>query len=149
MVNGYIDDPAATAAMFRDGWFYPGDLAVLLAPRRLKLVGRRADVLNLGGAKVACADVEAKILGCTRLRDVAVLQRDDGKGGSPIVVCAVLGRESDLTTLVKTLEPLLEFPFSLRVVAAIPRTPEGKIKRAALLQGLPKEVADRQLSVVI
>lgn len=149
MVRGYVDDADATATMFRNGWFYPGDIALALGSGRLNLVGRRADVLNLGGAKVACADVESKIIARTLLRDVAVLQRNDGSASPPMIVCVVLGKDSDLTALVKILEPLLAFPFAVRVVAEIPRTPEGKIKRAALLQALPKEVASQQLSVAI
>ncbi len=27
--EGYIDDPETTARLFRDGWFYPGDVGVI------------------------------------------------------------------------------------------------------------------------
>ncbi len=37
MVQGYLDDEGLTAAFFRDGWFYPGDLGALGAAGRLTL----------------------------------------------------------------------------------------------------------------
>ena len=49
MVDGDLDDPEATARMFRDGWFYPGDLGVLDGPRRLHVLGRGDEPPNIGG----------------------------------------------------------------------------------------------------
>jgi acyl-coenzyme A synthetase/AMP-(fatty) acid ligase len=37
-----------------------------------------------------------------------------------------------MDTLKATLTPLMPFPFRIRIVTAIPRTPEGKIKRPIL-----------------
>ena len=37
------------ARMFRDGWFYPGDIGLMLGPRSLKLLGRADDLINIGG----------------------------------------------------------------------------------------------------
>ena len=38
MVEGYLDNPEATARSFRDGWFYTGDAGIMVGPRRLKIV---------------------------------------------------------------------------------------------------------------
>ncbi|MCR6736468.1 MAG: fatty acid--CoA ligase family protein [Afipia sp.] len=61
MVAGYVDDPALTAAFFRDGWFYPGDLGVIDAGGALRIVGRVNDVLNAGGMKLNAADLDEVI----------------------------------------------------------------------------------------
>ena len=141
MVAGYLDDAATTAAMFRDGWFHPGDLAAAVAPGRFRLMGRRGDVLNLGGIKVPCAELEAKILSHGKVADVAVLQRNDHSATPPVVVCVVASPELDVPALLRVLKPLIAFPFALRRVPAIPRTAEGKIKRDELRNTLRRELA--------
>lgn len=65
MAKGYIGAPEATAEMFRDGWFYPGDIGELTADGRLKILGRVKDQLNIGGVKFNASDVD------TAVRDVA------------------------------------------------------------------------------
>ena len=49
--GGYLDDPEATARMFRDGWFYPGDIGIVDRRGRLRILGRADDLLNIGGRK--------------------------------------------------------------------------------------------------
>jgi acyl-coenzyme A synthetase/AMP-(fatty) acid ligase len=152
MVTGYVDDEAATAAMFRHGpepaptgelgafpWFYPGDLGIITAPGQVTLAGRRNDVLNVGGSKIAAPDLEAKILAATNLRDVALLQRDptpNQTGPSPIIVCAVLHDHAatNQKQLDSIISPLLAYPFRIYLLDSIPRTPEGKIQRARLYE---------------
>jgi acyl-coenzyme A synthetase/AMP-(fatty) acid ligase len=58
MASGYVDDPAASAAHFRDGWFQPGDLVSLTAEGALVVHGRADDVMNLNGIKIAPAEIE-------------------------------------------------------------------------------------------
>jgi acyl-coenzyme A synthetase/AMP-(fatty) acid ligase len=58
MVEGYLDNPEATARSFRGGWFFTSDAAILLEPGKLKLVGRVDEILNKyrrtqSGAEVA------------------------------------------------------------------------------------------------
>ena len=141
MVAGYAGDPLASATMFRDGWFTPGDIAAIVAPGRLRLTGRREDVVNRGGIKTACADLESGILAVASLVDVAIWQRDNGTASPTIVVCAV-GGGAHLAQLAALIRPIINFPFHLRLVPEIPRTPEGKIKRGVLRQRL--EEADAQ-----
>lgn len=131
MVNGYVDDPVATAAMFRDGWFYPGDLARFVAPGRLQVVGRRGDVLNIGGSKLGCAELEGRILAMTRVDDVALVQRSDS---DPLVyVCVVADDSVSLPDFARAIAPILPFRYTIRrLLYEIPRTAAGKIRRGAL-----------------
>ena len=52
MAEGYLDNPQQTAQRFRDGWFYPGDIARWEPDGVLRLLGRADDVVNLGGFKL-------------------------------------------------------------------------------------------------
>ena len=131
LVAGYLGDPPATAAMFRDGWFTPGDIGALVAPGRLLLTGRRDDVVNRGGIKIACADLESLILAATRLEDVAIWQPDRGTAAPAIIVCAVAATANP-ALLMKLIGPIIDYPFHLSLVPEIPRTSEGKIRRGIL-----------------
>lgn len=56
--ESYMDDPEATSRMYRDGWFYPGDMAVRRADGRIRVLGRTADVINVRGNKRPSAALE-------------------------------------------------------------------------------------------
>ena len=57
----YLDDPEASARMFRDGCFQPGDMAVRRADGRVRMLGRSSDVLNFQGQKIAAAPIEQRL----------------------------------------------------------------------------------------
>lgn len=52
MIDGYIGHPDATAAVFMEGWFYPGDFARWVDDGVLNVTGRIDETVNLGGVKV-------------------------------------------------------------------------------------------------
>ena len=54
----YIDNPQATAKAFRDGWFYPGDLASIGEHGEIYYHGRADDLINFNGIKIAPIDIE-------------------------------------------------------------------------------------------
>ncbi len=58
VVEGYLDDPEATAAAFVDGWFRTGDLGRMDSDGFLFLEGRLVEIINRGGAKVSAREVE-------------------------------------------------------------------------------------------
>ena len=68
LMDGYFDDPEATAAALRDGWFHTGDLGALDADGYLSIVGRLQDVIRTGGESVSPAEVEAALAGAPGVR---------------------------------------------------------------------------------
>jgi acyl-CoA synthetase (AMP-forming)/AMP-acid ligase II len=72
MCAGYLDNPDATSRMFKDGWFHPGDLAILQRGRQLKILGRSDDLLNLGGQKYLPTFLENLLLRHAPAEDVGV-----------------------------------------------------------------------------
>lgn len=56
--DGYMDEPEITARVFREGWFYPGDMAMRRADGRIRVLGRTGDVINVRGNKIASAAIE-------------------------------------------------------------------------------------------
>lgn len=58
MTPGYIAAPQATAKSFKDGWFYPGDIAKWGLQNQLEVIGRNDDVLSFGGLKLDAALID-------------------------------------------------------------------------------------------
>jgi acyl-CoA synthetase (AMP-forming)/AMP-acid ligase II len=88
LMDGYFDDPEATAEALRDGWYHTGDLGVLDAEGYLSIVGRRKDVIRTGGESVTPAEVEAALVGAPGVAELAVVGIPDAQWGE--VVCAVV-----------------------------------------------------------
>jgi len=148
MIAGYLNDPAATAEMFHGNppWFQPGDLGSLIAPGKIRLAGRQAGILNLGGRKIAASELEAKILAATNLADVAILQQTPTPqmdGPAQLIICAVPTPRLNPANLHGLIGPLIPYPFRIRLITAIPRTPAGKIQRDALQAAIFSSAAAR------
>ncbi|GJD48353.1 Crotonobetaine/carnitine--CoA ligase [Methylobacterium crusticola] len=55
----YLNDPEATAAAWRGGWFHTGDVAVMLEDGSLCFVDRKKNIVRRSGENIAAAEVEA------------------------------------------------------------------------------------------
>lgn len=62
LVDAYINNAPATIECFRDGFFYPGDMAFIKPDGRLVLQGRVSDLLNVGGFKVSPLSLEEPLM---------------------------------------------------------------------------------------
>ena len=135
MIEGYLDDPEATAKHFRDGWFYSGDLGSVTADRMLRIVGRIDDVLNFGGAKVAPEIVEEALAACAGITDQAVFAVADQQGIEQPWAAVVAREGVDLAAArekVAEVLPWARHRLQFLRVAEIPRNAMGKIERFKL-----------------
>jgi acyl-CoA synthetase (AMP-forming)/AMP-acid ligase II len=142
LTDGYFEDPDATAAALRDGWFHTGDVGELDADGYLSIVGRLAELIRTGGESVAPGEVEAVLARHPAVAEVAVVGVPDAQWGE--VVCAVVvprtGTTLQLADLQKQCDGVLapfKKPRRLVVVDALPRTAAtGQVQRALLAQRL-------------
>jgi acyl-CoA synthetase (AMP-forming)/AMP-acid ligase II len=135
MVDGYLDDPETTARMFRDGWFYPGDVGILRGARRLQVLGRADELLNVGGEKISPANVEELIMAEAGIDDVGVCTIPDAEGVEQlcVAVSGELARDPQALERVGRLVGHAGLGNLFVVgVPQIPRTSTGKIQRALL-----------------
>ena len=139
VMEGYRGDPAATAEAFTvDGWLRTGDRGELDAEDRLVVHGRSDDAIRSGGETVWPDEVEAALRSHPGVADVAVTGAPDLEWGQRVVAWVVPVDRA----LPPTLEELREHsrerlarfkaPRELNVVDALPRTPSGKLRRAAV-----------------
>jgi acyl-CoA synthetase (AMP-forming)/AMP-acid ligase II len=141
LMDGYFEQPDATAAALRDGWYHTGDLGVLDDEGYLSIVGRARDVLRTGGETVAPGEVEAALATHPGIAEVAVVGIPDVEWGE--VVCAVVvpragaeGLEVDALRAhcAGRLAPFKQ-PRRVEVVAELPRTAAtGQIQRTLLVE---------------
>jgi HIP---CoA ligase len=90
VMQGYLDDPAATAeAIDADGWLHTGDLGTLDDAGRLRIVGRKKDMFIVGGFNAYPAEIEGFLLEHPAVAQAAVIGVPDerlGQVGKAFVV---------------------------------------------------------------
>jgi fatty-acyl-CoA synthase len=142
LMDGYFEQPEATAEALRDGWYHTGDLGALDEEGYLSIVGRARDVLRSGGETVAPLEVEDALRDHPAIVDIAVVGIPDVQWGE--VVCAVVvarsghANELDIEALRAyckgKLAPFKQ-PRRVELVEQLPRTPAtGQIQRALIVE---------------
>lgn len=146
LMDGYFDDPAATAEALADGWYHTGDLGALDSDGYVSIVGRARDVIRTGGETVAPPEVEAVLGAHPAVLEVAVVGVPDPEWGEVVtaVIVAVPGAET------LTIDALREFcrdrlagfkqPRRLAIVTSLPRTAAtGQIQRPLIVEQLQQQ----------
>lgn len=137
--RGYWNRPDLTAKAIREGWYYTGDLVRVDDEGDLWVMGRVDDLIISDGEKIYPSEVEAAIRAHPKVRDVVVMGLSDKRAGQ-VVTAFVVPDDPTVTS-----EDLLRFsaehteladfkrPARVVVVASIPRTATGKVKRRELV----------------
>jgi long-chain acyl-CoA synthetase len=144
---GYWQDPQATAAVLRDGWFWSGDIVTHDPDDFYFVVDRRKEMIKYKGFPVAPAEVEALLLEHPAVRDCGVVGRPDPAAGEIPVAFIVLREgsaackklEEDLCGFVAERLTSYKQPRQIHFVDALPRTPSGKILRRELRKALSSQ----------
>jgi acyl-CoA synthetase (AMP-forming)/AMP-acid ligase II len=140
----YLNNAAATARHFRNGWIYPGDLATINAEGFVFLKGRTDDVINNSGVKYFPSEVEAVLRQHPSVREVAVIGGMDPKLGEVTVAFVVRSDSVNYKELLKHCEgkiAMYKAPRWVFFIDQIPKVPPDKPDRKAL-----KEIFRRRLA---
>jgi cyclohexanecarboxylate-CoA ligase len=137
---GYLDNPEATAAAFRDGWFDTGDTALLRTDGALVLTGRVKELIDRGGVKFNPVDVETLLESVPGVGRCALAPMPDPVLGER--ACAFVVRngaaEVTLAALTGALDAAgvakFKWPERLEFVDELPLTPTQKVRRAVLTE---------------
>jgi len=137
MVTSYFhgDQHLTSDNPFKDGWFYPGDHAILNKDGFLTIVGRKSDFLNRGGVKINPVELDLAIQNITGIEDAAVFMCDDDMGVPMLVAAVVHSREISNQIIMQTLIKDLghsKTPKCLIKVDQIPKNHMGKVLRREL-----------------
>jgi O-succinylbenzoic acid--CoA ligase len=142
LMKGYRFDPTATADAFTaDGWLKTRDAGTLDPDGRLHVAGRIDDAITTGGETVWPIEVESVLALHRKVADVSVIGRPDPEWGERVVAVVVPRDPSDAPTLDElralATDRLARYkaPRELEIVARLPRTTTGKVRRPAESRG--------------
>ena len=134
---GYWRRPGEEADVLRGEWFVGGDLASMDEDGYVTHLGRANDIMKPLGYRVAPHEVEAVIARFPGVADVACAEIEVANGvrviGAFIVAAygAAIEPGAVIDFTAKHLAPY-KCPREVRLVAALPRTANGKVMRRAL-----------------
>jgi amino acid adenylation domain-containing protein len=148
LARGYRNRPELTAERFIADPFSSepgarlyktGDVARLRAKGQIEVLGRFDHQVKIRGFRIELGEIEARIGEHPRLKEVVVTAREDVPGRKQLVAYIVLHAASPDSPPVPDLRGFLEpklpdymIPAFFEELAALPRTPNGKINRKAL-----------------
>jgi acyl-CoA synthetase (AMP-forming)/AMP-acid ligase II len=141
-MQGYWNEPEATAAVLRDGWYWSGDIVTRDGEGFYRVVDRRKEMIKYKGFPVAPAEVEAVLLEHPAVRECGVVGRPDAAAGE--IPVAFVALRDGFTTCRKMEEELCAFvadrlthykqPREVHFIEVVPKTASGKILRSELRQ---------------
>ena len=138
--SGYWNDPAATAAAFRDGWFATGDLGELDGSGCLTLRGRATELIISGGFNIYPREIEEVLLEQPGVREAAVVGAPDERRGEVPLAYVVADETVDLDQLREQCGRALasfKVPRAIVRVPALPRNAMGKLQKHLLPPAAP------------
>lgn len=138
-MEGYYNETELTAEVLdANGVVYTNDIGYLGTDGLVYLLGRRGEVINVGGIKVAPIEIEEVAVKFDGIKDCACVPIDDDITGKAVKMFVELedGSEFDEAGLIRFLSLKLEklkIPKKYEVIDKIPRTFNGKIVRKELI----------------
>ena len=138
LMSGYLNNPAATALVLRDGWMHTGDAGTIDEDGYLYVADRLKDMIVSGGENVYSIEVERVLFMHPAVREAAVIGIPSQQWGESVHAVVVLKDGASATS-----EELMAFcrqhiggykcPRSIEFRAdALPVTPVGKVRKNVL-----------------
>jgi len=144
LMLGYWNRPEEDAAATRGDWFITGDLGMMDEDGYIAHLGRANELMNVMGYRVSPVEVESVIAGHPGVAEAAVAQIEARPGVE--IIAAFVVRTPGAEVSADTLEAFAEArlarykrPREYVFIDALPRTPNGKLRRAALAAMRPGE----------
>ena len=141
-INGYYNAPAKNAEAFTaDGFYRMGDI-VRKRGRYVYTEGRRKDLINRGGEKISCDEVESLIVMHPKVKAVALVAMPDpvfGEKACACVICnegEVLGFDELIAFLRAQRIASFKLPERLVLMKEFPLSPVGKILKRELREAI-------------
>jgi fatty-acyl-CoA synthase len=149
VLEGYWDNPEATAEALSGGWFHTGDGGLIDDGGYLTIADRKKDVIISGGENVSSIEVEDRLFSHDAVAEVAVIGVPDEKWGETVKALVVLApgataSEQDLIDHCRDGLTHFKCPTSIEFRDVLDRTATGKLQkyklRAPYWEGLDRQV---------
>jgi acyl-CoA synthetase (AMP-forming)/AMP-acid ligase II len=137
VLEGYWEQPEATADAIVDGWFHTGDGGSLDDEGYLTISDRKKDVIISGGENVSSIEVEDAIFSHPDVAEVAVIGVPDEMWGETIKALVVKAEgseltEADLIAYCKSKAAGYKAPTTVEFRDVLARTATGKLQKFKL-----------------
>ncbi len=137
VLDGYWDNPDATADALAGGWFHTGDGGVIDDDGYLCISDRKKDVIISGGENVSSIEVEDALCSHPEVAEAAVIGVPDEKWGETVKALVVLvpGSAVSEATLIEHCRARLahyKCPTSVEPRDELSRTATGKVQKFKL-----------------
>ncbi len=138
VMQGYWNNPAASALTLRDGWLHTGDVGCLDGDGFLTLKDRSKDVIISGGSNIYPREVEEVLLMHPAVREAAVVGTHDAEWGEAVVAFVVGSgvTADDLDALCIANIARFKRPRHYRFVDELPKNNYGKVLKTELRKRL-------------
>jgi fatty-acyl-CoA synthase len=140
VMKGYYNDPEATGAAIRNGWFHTGDAAIVHPDGYAEIRDRFKDVIISGGENISSVEVEGCLLRHPAVQEVAVVGMPHERWGeSPhafvILRAGARATEEELKLHVRNSLAHFKTPQWISFVDQLPKTATGKVQKFLLRGG--------------
>lgn len=120
---------------FRNGWYYPGEVAALDERGYIFLQGRSSEVIFRGGAKIFPSEIEAVLCAHEAVAEAAVVGRLRTDPERELVAYVITRRPvspGELLAYCRVELAAYKVPRQIKIVGSLPRNASGKIDKLAL-----------------
>ncbi|AXY43383.1 AMP-binding protein [Halomonas sp. JS92-SW72] len=135
VMQGYWQQPEATAETLRDGWLHTGDVAAMDEDGYLRIVDRKKDLILVSGFNVYPNEVEDCIALLDAVHEVGVIGVPDPDTGEAVRAYIVTRGELDREAVKAHCRQQLaryKVPKQIAFVDELPKSPIGKVLRKEL-----------------
>ena len=135
--TGYWNNPEATTAVLKNGWFHTGDMARQDDEGYFYIVGRYKDMIISGGENIYAAEVEAVFREHPAVADAALIGQPDDKWGEIGLMIVAPKPDSlvsgeDLQEFCQGRLAKYKIPKRVEFVQSLPYSPYGKVIKSVL-----------------
>ena len=140
VMQGYYNDPEATARAFAGGLFHTGDAAVVHPDGYAEIRDRFKDVIISGGENISSVEVEGVLLRHPSVQEAAVVGVPHDQWGEAPHAFVVLrpeasAKEAELIQFVRDRLAHFKAPHGVTFLEQLPKTATGKIQKYVLRGG--------------
>lgn len=137
IMSGYFEQEEESKSTLKDGWLHTGDIARMDDDGFFYIVGRKKEMIKVGGLQVWPAEVENVIYQMPGILECAVTGEPDEELGDKVKLWVVLeqGALIDLQIIKDFCKDKLagyKIPRELQILNTLPRSPVGKVLKYKL-----------------
>jgi fatty-acyl-CoA synthase len=141
----YYDDERAGESFTADGWLRTGDVAVVDARGRVRLVDRTKDLIKSGGEWISSVEIENELMAHPKIQEAAVIGVPHPRWSERPLACVVPVAGAELTKdeVIEYLADKVakwQLPDDVVFIDEVPKTSVGKFSKKTLRERFAEHV---------